>query len=265
MRQTHLRTLAVLLVCASTGWADGIPTQTPLVYSGVLEDAAGVPITAQQSLQLSLWDDASSSDAAHQRCSPSAQQVTPDAKGQFKLALDPTCLDAIRATPDLWSQLKVGTVTLPRMKLSAVPFALEAQRAQLAARQVISHGAPGAAISLSVNGLWCGPTPTTSSGSMGGYRQVKAACQTACGSPTAHLCTTGEIVNSFTLQLPIPTNGVYWVAGNVAASGGNSIGVDDCVGWTSASPSAHAAHLFYGDGHLGGDVCSTPYELACCD
>jgi microcystin-dependent protein len=126
-----LGVLAGLLVVGVVGKAvaDGIPTVTPLTYSGVLQNSAGAPVTTAQAMQLTLWDDASANAAANQKCVTPTQTITPDAQGRFQVLLDQACLDAVRNHPNLWVQLQVGAVVLPRSKLGVVPFSVESGRA----------------------------------------------------------------------------------------------------------------------------------------
>jgi len=60
--------------------------------------------------------------------------VTPPANrtlsmGRFQVTLDPSCTDFVHANPDVSVQVIVEGVQLPKTKLGAVPYALEAQRA----------------------------------------------------------------------------------------------------------------------------------------
>lgn len=123
--------LAALVLSGVVGKAiaDGIPTATPLTYSGVLQNSAGTPVTTAQSMQVTLWDDPSATTSMNQRCVTPTQNVTPDAQGRFQALLDQACLDAVRGNPNLWVQLQVGAVVMPRTKLGAVPYSVESGRA----------------------------------------------------------------------------------------------------------------------------------------
>lgn len=50
-------------------------------------------------------------------------------RGRFRVDVS-TCAAAIQANPDTWVELKIGGVLLPRRKVGAAPYALEALRAQ---------------------------------------------------------------------------------------------------------------------------------------
>jgi hypothetical protein len=124
--------LAGLFLAVAGGlkvWADGIPGPQPLTYAGMLQEGSGVPITTTRQLQISLWNDATATASTNQKCSTS-QSVTPDNQGRFRVVLEPACLDAVKAFPNLWVQLTVQGVDLQRTKFGAVPYAVEASRCE---------------------------------------------------------------------------------------------------------------------------------------
>lgn len=106
--------------------ADGIPATTPLLYRGYLE-RSGMPDDTARMVGASLWDRATDGTRL---CDVPAAPVTPSG-GRFELALD-ACVAAVRANRDAWLQLTVDGTPLPRTKLGAVPYAIEAERAQSA-------------------------------------------------------------------------------------------------------------------------------------
>ncbi len=107
--------------------ADGIPAMRPLTYAGTLEEGAA-PVNGTRNLRLTVWDDATSTESARNRCITSAPGTTVT-NGRFQVVLDAACAAAVRATPDLWLEIEVNGTSLGRTKLSAVPFAIEANRA----------------------------------------------------------------------------------------------------------------------------------------
>lgn len=107
--------------------ADGIPTVNPMVYSGTLEEA-GSPVTGTRAIDLRLFDDAVDATPAHLRCVTSSP-ATSVVAGRFQIPLNDTCTGAIHAAPNLWLQIDVAGAPLGRTRLSAVPFAVEAERA----------------------------------------------------------------------------------------------------------------------------------------
>lgn len=102
--------------------AEGIPDTEALTYSGMLYES-GEPVTDDKTLVIKLWDAAT---GGNELCITSAADV-PVEEGRFRVALDDTCTDAVSANPDTWVEVSVGTETLPRTKLGAVPYAVEAR------------------------------------------------------------------------------------------------------------------------------------------
>lgn len=253
--------LAVVAGVTVRAWAEGIPTQTPLVYSGVLQTTAGAPITTAQSIQLSLWDDSAATAGANQKCVTATQSITPDAQGRFRITLDQQCLSAVRSAPNLWVQLQVGATVLPRTKLNAVPYAVEAGSAS---RVVVGDGG----VRTTVDGVFCGTTASvtgavTAAGGLTGYRAAKRLCEQSCGSATAHHCTGVEIVRSQVLGM---TNGMPegWIMQGHYALFGTTTPFDDCAGFTdgSATP-VGATGMASGPGNVR--ACPQSFPLLCCD
>ncbi len=107
--------------------ADGVPTMNPMTYSGTLEDG-GQPVAGSRNFRLTLWDDPRSTDSSRMRCVTTAPN-TPVTAGRFQVALDNSCTPVVFASPNLWVELEVNGSPLPRTRIGAVPFALEAARA----------------------------------------------------------------------------------------------------------------------------------------
>jgi hypothetical protein len=244
--------------------ADGIPTMTPLTYSGVLQNSAGAPVTAQQSMQLTLWDDATANGSVNQKCVTPTQNVTPDSQGRFQIVLDQACFDAVRSNRNLWVQVQVGATVLPRSKLGAVPYAVEAGRAE---RQLLS----GPSGSQTVFGRYCGATAAVNGGvtvvgvdggMLDGYRAVYRLCRQACTSQTAHMCTVYEANANSALGVSMPTG---WINGGGVVGSPNQ----DCNSW--GSPTAASGTIwdsnFAGSGFAlpGSATCSQPWPIICCD
>lgn len=107
--------------------ADGIPAMRPLTYAGTLEEG-GAPVNGTRNLRLTVWDDATSTESVRTRCITSAPG-TMITSGRFQVVLDAACAGVVRSTPDLWLEIEVNGGSLGRTKFSAVPFAIEANRA----------------------------------------------------------------------------------------------------------------------------------------
>jgi hypothetical protein len=119
--------LATLLAVRAR--AAGIPDADVLTYTGYLEGADGQPLTSElSSIGLEVWDAA---EAGERVCDTSVEGVTPQA-GRFQLVLPAECVDAVKATPNLWVDVKVEGASLGRTKLGAVPYAIEAGHAHSA-------------------------------------------------------------------------------------------------------------------------------------
>ena len=105
-----------------------MPSSQPLYFAGALTDG-GVPVSGTRDVTLRLRD---ATDVV--RCETIVSDVRVTA-GRFRVPLqDPECTQAVAAEPDLWLQAEVGGVELlPRTKVGAVPYALEAGRASEAA------------------------------------------------------------------------------------------------------------------------------------
>ena len=139
-------------------------------------------------------------------------------------------------------------------------------------RQVTQDGG------YSNNAVYCGATDSTvgdlsSLTSLGGaalgYVKAKAYCQTACAnSKTAHICSGEELSRSAQLGNQPSTDGWYATGSGVGGPGANSGVPYDCLGWTSASSSTWGplwANQGAGIPSPGGETCSIPEPVLCCD
>jgi hypothetical protein len=242
--------------------ADGIPTITPLTYSGVLQNSAGAPVTGQQSMQLTLWDDATANASANQKCVTPTQNVTPDSQGRFQIVLDQACFDAVRASPNLWVQLQIGSAVLPRSKLGAVPYAVESGKAS---RVVVNAGGSAR---TTVDGVYCGATPnqtgawSASAGSLVGYAAGKRLCEQACSSSTAHACSGLELARHLSLGGPALVAG-WIVTGNASSFPGYPNGSWDCSGFRDGT--ANSVGTSFAVQYPQANSCITNQPILCCD
>lgn len=199
-----MATLAILIGIAGyrlgRAHADGIPTTTPLFYSGLIETAAGPIADGTQDITIRLWDDAA---AGNTRCTTIATG-TMVVSGHFRVALDPSCVAAIQSYPDLWVEPLLGSVSFGRTKLGTVPYAVEAARAAGAsgtlatrlsslesassstARVVSVRVQTGAGAVVSASSAWI--LSTSSSGP--GTARIVPASGTFPGTPLC-VCTAG--------------------------------------------------------------------------
>lgn len=135
------------LVCAGSlvadVRADGPPGTSPLFYAGTIEDDGAL---AEGSLPIgvAVFDDADPALPESRLCDiPSANRDV--VRGRFRIDVS-ACVDAVSDNPDVFVEVTVRGVPLPRQKLGAVPYALEAQRSQTAAvAEAVAGGSVDAA------------------------------------------------------------------------------------------------------------------------
>jgi hypothetical protein len=264
--------LAVGLV--SKAIADGIPLISPLTYSGVLQNSNGTPVTTLQSIRLQLFNDAAATAAGNQACDTPAQNITPDATGRFQIVLAQACVAAVKQNADLWVELSVnGTRLMPRSKLGAVPFAVEAARAGRAIARPTTFGADGG-IATTLDGLYCGSGASTtgafSDGAAIGLRAGKSLCEAACASATAHLCTFKEVSQSYELGMEVPDGWAKSLNGETYNNAGSSnLVLNDCTDWTVGSTQTGGFYTNQGgawaSGHMSLVGCGSSQPPLCCD
>lgn len=127
----------VLTVLAQRVRAAGIPEVGSLTYSGYLTTHDGTPVSESMPISLSLFAAAEGGDPV---CASGGARVEVE-NGRFRLPLPDACTAAVKATPELWVQVAVGNEILSRTKLGAVPYAVEAGRAEQAAYADIAGSA----------------------------------------------------------------------------------------------------------------------------
>jgi hypothetical protein len=137
-------TAAALGFAGARALATGAPQLSPLTYGGVLTDKDGKPYPSAQDVVLKFYDKV---DATAPKCTAPATQAEAGT-GRFSVVLPGECAQAVRDTPDLWSEATVGggKTVLPRVHVGAVPYALEADSAKVAGSAVAASGALKTAI-----------------------------------------------------------------------------------------------------------------------
>ncbi len=110
--------------------AAGVPVEAPLTYAGVVTDSAGTAPVAPLDVTVAVFDAASGGAGV---CAAAPVQAAAGS-GRFSVVLPKACADAVHAKADLWVEVQVGPAktALPRQKLGAVPYALEAGAASAA-------------------------------------------------------------------------------------------------------------------------------------
>jgi hypothetical protein len=104
--------------------AEGIPAGEAMVYRGLLEENGAPAPDKQRAFRVRLWDDPTQ---GKELCSREWNTSTKD--GRFEVPLDAVCTNAVHASPNSWVEVEVDGTKLPRTKVSAVPYAVEADRA----------------------------------------------------------------------------------------------------------------------------------------
>jgi hypothetical protein len=109
----------------------------------------------------------------------------------------------------------------------------------------------------------CGTTAETmgritAPGGLIGYPAMAALCADACGSPTAHACTSDEVILEAQAGVTITS---AWYAGED--------GYYTCNGWTNAIGGAGTAWHPDAAADMGAYParfsCNTPHPILCCD
>jgi len=111
---------------AGRAGATGVPSSRPLRYAGTLLGPDERPLEGEHNISLTL------SDTAEEDTTPLCQQSTSALAlehGRFSLELPDTCVDAVANNPDVWVEVWVDGQSFGKVKVSAVPFALEAAHA----------------------------------------------------------------------------------------------------------------------------------------
>ena len=137
--------------------AGGIPAAGALNYSGLLQDAAGAPLSGTQYVEVKFWNDAAASDAANLLCDTGTPSLTPLTNGRFTTGLPDKCTTQVGTNSGIWAEVLVGpsaaaTASLGRAKIGAVPFAVEANHAVEAGHAASADGATTAATASAAGG-----------------------------------------------------------------------------------------------------------------
>jgi hypothetical protein len=286
MRRTSLWMVGALCLVGlgyrlGKAYASGIPTTNPLVYTGTFQNN-GSAVTGTYPVIVSLY--ANSAGTGTPACTAQGGPVstTFDSTGRFQVPIDPSCVLAINANPDLWVQLEVSingsTPTLPLTHLGAVPYAVETNHAVTASNaadtllaQVTRPAIPGVdgGPAYSLMAVYRATTSANFDGAqVGGYVGAKATCVALVGSPTAHMCTNEEVTRSMQIGL-LPAE-AGWISHGLGFIGQTTSDTstaldDDCDSWTG-NENTRAGALW---GNNGSDranfTCDNSYPIQCCD
>lgn len=157
-------------------------------------------------------------------------------------------------------------------RVSSLTAAVEALQKRLDAieetdpRLVIERGES----QYSLGATLCGLGPFTSGQITGGYSGAKALCEQACGgSPTAHMCSTDEMVRSEQMGISpefVDTDAAWISTGVFASEGDPDADVPllfDCAGWSNNTN--EQSGVLWKAGRPGINFCAGEYPIACCD
>jgi hypothetical protein len=137
-------------------WAGGIPTAAALTYSGLLQDAAGTPLTGTQYVEVKFWNDPTAAAPANLLCDTGTPLGIGLVSGRFSLALPDKCTTQVGSNAGIWAEVLVGpsvnaAESLGRAKIGAVPFAIEANHAVNADSATSATSATTATTAASAN------------------------------------------------------------------------------------------------------------------
>lgn len=114
---------------------------------------------------------------------------------------------------------------------------------------------------FSAGGMYCGSTLGATPGDMSGlggdkgYAAAKSACQATCDkSPTAHMCTTDEIMRSAAVGVSMKSG--WFASGDPYYT--------DCAGFSSTG-GAGSAWITSGAPRVASQTCATSSPVLCCD
>lgn len=189
---------AALGFAGARALATGAPQLSPLTYGGVLTDKDGKPYPSAQEVVLKFYDKV---DATTPKCTAPAAQAEAGT-GRFSVVLPGECAQAVRDTPDLWSEATVGggKTVLPRVHVGAVPYALEADSAKVAG----SAGAASGALQQEIAALKAKVDGVGGGGGGGGFGVYDGA-----GVYLGKLITAFQMGNDYDLRLHIWTSTGY--------------------------------------------------------
>jgi hypothetical protein len=156
----------------------------------------------------------------------------------------------------------------PEKKLTAQQLndsfaALQQQLAELRAKSIVVRNGR----SFSVGATFCGTTAPTKGafavGETSGYAAAKSSCEkSACGSDSAHMCSSEEVVRSRQAGLLV-TDGWYSSGTFVEVEDPANEPVHDCYGWTRDTADVNGP--FWTDNHGVASGCDAARPILCCD
>lgn len=106
-------------------WAQSTeaPAETPLFYSGTLEESGGL-VDGKRDVQIKVLAD---KDAmAKELCTITDEKEVVVTRGRFRVQLRADCARAFRSNPTAWIKVTIGGAEMGTTQVGAVPYALNA-------------------------------------------------------------------------------------------------------------------------------------------
>lgn len=263
----------IALLLAPSARADGVPSPDPLVYGGrVIQNGNPVPAVAVQVVVYSA------STGPTTVCGPFSS--TSDGNGHFSIPLT-GCETRVKQFANLWVEVSLNGSGTGRKALKAMPYAVEADRAQSVTRPVMtspngkkySLNAMPCKAGIMSNGLIDG---LPDGGFAQGYQAAKEFCEMSCASETAHMCTSEEMGRYFALAggsatvrefndgTPLPDTAWIGSSGGGARSG-TATYTTDCFGYKYDLADQYGT-VWRGSGvQQELSTCITSHQILCCD
>ena len=297
--------LAALLFLSVAGPALAVPQH--VTYSGRLSDGTGWGMSTEVDLQVVLYRcECGAGDGCSAPCDPgddgevwsSGFSGVPVDNGYFSVRLesgvDPdqqplNVTDAFVAHEAVWVAVVVdGNEVSPRQAVGGVPYAVMARAAETARRVEIVAGVTRYSVNAVFRGSTAGALTSADgnfeddgstrgyigvNGVAAGYPSAKRACEIALGSPTAHMCSSHEMMISAQMGL-LSFSSYIWVSSGTAAGRYDPTGTTyhryyDCEGWqqdTSACVGSQVClGLVWTQNQPTEDSCDSLRPVACCD
>jgi len=295
-----LLTIGLLGALPTTATAD-VPDF--VAYSGRLTDGAAWGQSTQVDLTFRIYDcGCEPGGQCDEPCNqwpgtPLHEQsfaAAPVEDGYFSVILTGVA-DIFGAHAQTWIAVCVGAECtqvddlLPRLAVGSVPYAIVSTKARhveltsgserISVNAIFRDGTSNKQGIAGVgsfdgmgktNGKFLFEYPQGSGVVLAGYRAGKKACEVALDSPTAHMCTSQEMVLS--AQMGVSPDEWMWVSTGNREVYTNSMGmtanVRDCHSWTMDQHAEGDVALlgrYWKQGVPSHTYCSNAHPIACCD
>ena len=114
----------------------------------------------------------------------------------------------------------------------------------------------------SLGAVFCGRTSPTTGQIANGYAGAKALCETSCASPSAHMCTSEDVIRSAQMGITVQQG---WYSTFTNSIVGTNQAAEDCVAWTSAAAGVSGAFVPTGTFFPNSATCDQSFPVICCD